>query len=374
MATKFLEPGGDIDFTAAGGVNGFWQTNSGVTVVSDFVHGGHVKSLKVPSGTFNSIDSPTNSIADAGTRISFYVYFTALPSAATKQNFALFKTSVINSFSISITDTGVLQLWNGYNSNQIGSNGSTLSTGVWYRISLAYTITSSSVNRFELFVNGVSSISITNTTITTTGATFVRFGNNTVNTTDFRLSDIYTDDSSSLVDTGDMWVTAKRPNANGTTNGFTTQIGAGGSGYGTGHSSQVNERPLSTTNGWSIVGSGSAVTEEYNIESKSAGDIDISTKTIIDWIGWVSVNSLVGETINIIIDGANVSQATNNTITIYQKVKGSASYPSGSGADIGIQTDTTVTTVNLYECGILVAFTSVTPVVSSGASFLFKMI
>ncbi|WP_323162301.1 hypothetical protein, partial [Pseudomonas fluorescens] len=79
------------------------------------------------------------------------------------------------------------------------------------------------------------------------------------------------DDSSALTDPGNIWVAAKRPNANGTTNGFTTQIGSGGSGYGSGHSPQVNERALSTTNGWSMVGAGAAVTEEYNIESKSTG-------------------------------------------------------------------------------------------------------
>ena len=182
-----------------------------------------------------------------------------------------------NIASVKITSTGVLQLWNRLNDNQIGSNGATLSTGQWYSITLAYTIISTSVNRFELFVNSVSTISVTNATLTSTGSTGVKIGNQNNNATlDFRTSDHYVDDSSSLTDTGDIWVTAKRPVSNGTTNGFSTQIGSGGSGYGSGHSPQVNERPLSTTNGWSMVGAGSAVTEEYNIEGKSVGDINIS--------------------------------------------------------------------------------------------------
>src|SRR6185436_9856514 len=120
-----------------------------------------------------------------------------------------------------------------------------------------------------------------------------------------RSSDHYVDSSASLTDTGNIWVTAKRPNANGTTNGFTTQIGSGGSGYGTGHSPQVNERVLSTTNGWSMVGAGSAVTEEYNIESAAAGDIDISSANYVDVMGWVYASSLVNETASIIVNGVS---------------------------------------------------------------------
>ena len=59
------------------------------------------------------------------------------------------------------------------------------------------------------------------------------------------------------LDPGAILVTAKRPFTNGTTeDGFTTQIGASGSGYGSGHTPQVNERPLSQTNGWSVIGAG----------------------------------------------------------------------------------------------------------------------
>ena len=173
---------------------------------------------------------------------------------------------------------------------------------------------------------------------------------------DFRTSDHYVDNSSSLTDTGNIWVTAKRPVSNGTTNGFTTQIGSGGSSYGSGHSPQVNERPLSTTNGWSMVGAGSAVTEEYNIEAKNVGDIDLSKATIVDWLGWVSASSLAGETGNIILGGSSVAQAITSTATLYTAIKGSATYPAGTGTDIGFQTTTALTTVSLYECGVVVAY------------------
>ncbi len=174
---------------------------------------------------------------------------------------------------------------------------------------------------------------------------------------------MYVDSGSNLKDPGNIWVTAKRPNANGTANNFSTQVGSGGSGYGTGHSPQVNERPLSTTNGWSVVGAGSAVTEEYNVENTAAGDIDISNPniSIIDVAGWVNASSLVGETTNIILNGSSLSQAITSTNTTYTKFAGSPIYPLGAGADIGIQTDTSLTTVTLNELGVMVAYIPYVP-------------
>lgn len=361
MAVKLLEPGGDADFvgTSAGGTNSFWTRNSGaVAVATDFVHGGHVKSLKYRPATNDSIISRTAILDDAGRRISFYVYIAVLPTG-TRTLVALLNNGLgTYGALLKVTSSGVLQLMKNDGTTQIGSNGATLSTGTWYRICLSYTITSSSVNRFEVFVNAVSSISATNASSISTGSDTLLLGSDAGSdaTWDFRTSDHYVDDSSALTDTGDIWVTAKRPNANGTTNNFSTQIGAGGSGYGTGHSPQVNERALSTTNGWSIINAGSAVTEEYNIESKATGDIAIGSGTIIDWMGWVSIKALTTETISIVLDGANVSQGINTTITLYTAIKGSSTYPSGGGADIGVITSNTVTTVSLYECGIVVAF------------------
>jgi hypothetical protein len=82
-------------------------------------------------------------------------------------------------------------------------------------------------------------------------------------------------------------------------------------------------------------------------------------------MGWVSTKALVGETVNVILDGANVAQAITSTITMYLKVKGSSTYPSGTGADIGIQTDTSLTTVSLYECGVVVAYIPATGTINS---------
>lgn len=353
MATTFLEPGGDADF-AVTTTNGFWSNAINSPVIStDFVHGNHIKSIKYSPGV-RMLSGKIGVIQDTGSRISFYIYLVTLPNSTAT---ILRLTNNLASFvvGLKLTTGGVLQLFE--NTNKIGGDGATLSTGVWYRISLAYIITNTTDNRFEVFKDGVQTISVTNATITSTGTDRFFIGNENTNATlDFRSSDHYVDDSSSLTDTGDIWVTAKRPNANGTTNGFTTQIGSGGSGYSSGHSPQVNERPLSTTNGWSMVGAGSAVTEEYNIESKSTGDFDLTNANIVDYIGWVSASSLVSETASIIVNGASSNISLTSTPKVFTKVAGSTSYPAGTGTDIGITTDTTLTTVSLYECGILVAF------------------
>lgn len=359
MATKFLEPGGDATFDLNASI-GFWSyLGGGATLVSDFVHGVHQKSIRHFSTTVDTRSQVNNVVQDTGTRMSVYIYLSALPTATA----CLFGNYW---FQVRITSAGVLQLWS--NSAYLGISGSTLSTGQWYRLSIAYTITSTTVNEFRVFKNGVSDMSATNVTLTAVGGAFSVGSVAADATFDFRASDHYVDDSSSLTDTGDIWVTAKRPNANGTTNGFSTQIGSGGSGYGTGHSPQVNERALSTTNGWSMVGAGAAVTEEYNIEAKGTGDIDISAATIVDWLGWVSVSALAGTpTIQIILDGANNAQAINTTITLYTKIKGSSTYPTGTGADIGIVTGTDLTTESFYECGVIVSYI---PAVPSGPANL----
>lgn len=357
MATKFLEPGGDADFAVnISTANGFWGAFANGTIATDFVHGTHVKSIRCAPGGFNRLFTPPGVAADAGTRVSFYLYLVALPSADAMILQASNAGSGTVIFKLMLTSVGVLKIIDPNTLIQKGTNGTTLSTGTWYRISVAYTFTSTTVNRVEQFVNGISSISITNASWTAIGTDNFGFGNNDGNSTlDVRNSDFYVDNSSSLTDPGDIWVTAKRPFSNGTTNGFTTQVGAGGSGYGTGHAPQVNERPLSTTNGWSMVGAGSAITEEYTIEGASVGDMDISGKTLVDWAAWVSSGATVGELASIITGGARSTYQCGTVTRLVTAYKGSTTYPAG-GTDVGVLTTTALSTLSLFEAGVLIAF------------------
>lgn len=353
MAIKFLEPGGDADMSA---LMIFWPFGTGVvTSDTDFVHGNHQRSNRYRPSNQDTISPPIGIVADTGARISTYFYFNALPAATSSFCNIRKNDSTTNVVTLRVTSGGVLQLWNQVTA-QIGTNGPTLTAGVWYRISIAYTITSTSVNRFEVFVNGVSAISVTNATIATTGSSMVYFGNLTsASTLDLRSSDHYIDDSNSLLDTGDVWVTAKRPFSNGTLNEFTTQIGSGGSGYGSGHASQVNERPRLDTNGWSI-NSASLKTEEYSIESAATGDIDISKKTILGFTGWLRAKtSTNGITANIVVAGSITNVTLNSFYDTISKVVTSTTYPTGN-TDIGMDNNSVNLLMSLAECGVIVAY------------------
>lgn len=356
MTVTFLEPGGDATLNVASGSgNGLWGMIVGVpTVATDFVHGNHLRSIQYGVNSSQKAVTPVGTLADTGSRISFYLNIKTYPNATF--SFSRLQSSAGGALiNLRITTTGILQLWN-QTTAQIGTDGPTLATGSWYRISLAYTITSTTVNRFELFVDAVSAVSVTNATITATGTSQLALGDQETNTVvDFRTSDHYLDNSNSLIDTGDIWVTAKRPNANGTANNFTTQIGAGGSGYGSGHSPQVNERIISQTNGWSMVGAGAVVTEEYTVEDAGTGDMSITGKTIVDWHAWIDGNAAVGELASIIAGGTSSSYTCTAAARVVTLAKGSTIYPVG-GTDVGMITDTSLTTVRLFECGVMIAF------------------
>lgn len=363
MATLFLEPGGDATFDASS----IWTVHAGTpAIATDFVHGGHIKSIKYRPANGDTLRK--SAILGNSGRFSFYIYINAYPS--TDVRFVNLKLTADGTtiVKVTISNTGVVKLFE--NSAQIGSNGSILSTGTWYRLCLAWNLSSTTVNSIKLFKDGVVDITVTNATLTTINPVDIYIGNkDTDSTLDFRSSDHYIDDSNAMTDPGNIWVTAKRPNANGSVNNFTTQIGAGGSGYGTGHSPQVNERALSTTNGWSMIGAGSAVTEEYSIENSSTGDIDISTATIVDFMGWIFAKAALSETGSIIVANVSSNVALTSTNTMFIKIAGSTTYPAGN-TDIGIITATTVTTVSLYEAGIIVAY--IPAVVTTGNILGYK--
>lgn len=370
MAVKFLDPGGDADFLI-GTTNGHWNNSNSAVVASDFVVsipsvGAHQKSLSLPVAAAAScyISSDDGAITPAGTRISFRLYIVALPTGTKGIMAYTGAAGGTTRISIKLTSAGVLQLWNGDTTAQIGSNGSTLATGQWYRISFATVLTSTTVNQFRLFVEGNLDISVSNASIASTSVSDLVFGNKSVSgdaTFNFRVSDIYADDSTALTDPGNIYVTAKRPFANGSLNEWTTQIGAGGSGYGSGHAPQVNERALSTTNGWSITNAAKK-TEEYSIEGITAGDFNLTGAAILDFLGWVSAKVASASTGNIIVAGVATNISVTTSFTYFEKVAGSQTYPAGN-TDIGMDTNTVNQLFSLAECGIIIAF--IPPVNSS---------
>lgn len=373
MATvTFLEPGTDAtqDFT-------FWQggtdaTGTGATLTSatDQAHTGS-RSIKSFLGSATSSDAiawtGNGFLADAGTCLSMWVRFAGLPTV-TKTAFLQLSDNGFNNniIDLGLTTTGTIACGS-EGVGLLGTGTAVVVAATWTRVSVSYTITDTTHYAIKIYVNGVLDQSLTQTagTLVHVGTSVIVVGGCPDSSAGFPgsdanftvwLDDIYVDNRSDLTDCGDVRVTAKRPFANGTTNGFSTQVGAGGSGYGTGHAPQVNEQPLSQTNGWSMVGAGSAITEEYNIEPAGTGDVDVTARSLPGFIGWVFAKSLAGETGSIIVDGASSSIALTSTATAFFKASNAGTYPKGTGTDIGIVTDTSLTTVSLYECGVLVAY------------------
>lgn len=353
--TKFIEAGFSATFSS------LFYTNTTGTVASATDHpvamtGG--RSLKCSSGAGNATAGArkTGIMADAGRRGSFSFIIDTIPTTMANI-FMITQSGGTNVFRIRLNTNGKLQ-FEGIGATAV--NGTTvLAVNTRYRISFGYTLTNTTTYRFDVYVDGVSQGSATAGTLTNTTSDRIYVGFSSAPGANINAwyGDIYIDDGTDYADVGDIRVTAKRPNANGTTNGFTTQIGSGGSGYGSGHSPQVNERALFTPNGWSIIGAGSAVTEEYNIESAATGDVDISAATIRDYTGWVYAKALASETGQIIVNGASSNISLVSSDTLFTKIAGSTTYPAGTGTDIGIVTDTTLTTVSLYEAGVMVAYT-----------------
>lgn len=353
--TTFMEAGSD----ATQGLEFYQSTTGAVTSESTIVYTG-TRSIKLDTGNPAAnaqVITPNGSVSDSGTRATWRFRFATLPG--TIGNTFAFQTAGggSNVFTVRVNTSGTLNL------NAIGAstvNGTTaMSVNTWYRISVAYVITSSTNFEMRLYLNGVLEASISSSgTLTNTGTSVIRMGGNTnwgVDRIQY-IDDVYIDDGTTLDDIGDIRVTNRRPISNGTTNGYTTQIGSGGSSYGTGHAPQVNEQPLSTTNGWSMVGAGAAVTEEYNIEREHVGDVDLSSVRFVDFAGWLYSASTGSQTAQIILNNATSNISLTTTNTMFTKFAGSPTYPPGTGTDIGQITSTDLQTVSLYEAGVLVAY------------------
>lgn len=365
-ATQFIESG-----SAATQDMSFYQLNqsSGTGSVSSSSQAvlGSVRSIAVATGASNGsggIYSP-NVMADAGRRMTFGFRFTGTPApsggaGSTFLSIDNFGTESI-SFCFGLTAAGKIVLMNG-TGTQLAIGTTVLSASTDYRISLAYTITSTTVNTITLYINGVSEIAATNVTVSTTGTS--AFGldvGDTGWTAGSNLTCYYAHvfvDNGTTGDPGNIQVTAKRAYANGTTNNFATNGSA--SGYGSGNAEYVNTRPINSSDYVSVTPT-SAKTEEYNIEPANTGDVNLTGVTIVDSMGWISAN--IASTSNtpvdkIILNGTSTTVTMATSFATYTQIAGSTSYPAGSGSDIGMSAQYTTTghLVKMDGAGIIVAY------------------
>lgn len=342
----------------------FYASSTGtVASATDQAHTGP-RSIKLSTGagpTTANIRTGTGVLADTGTRVSRWLYFDTLPAVTSNVTIGLKTDAATSVWRLQLNTLGNVVC------TPLGATAVTgatvLAVNTWYQLSIAYTITDATHFRFDFYVNGVSQGSVTAGTLTNVGSSILQMNAPSGWGANINVwcDDIYVDDGTDYADPGPVRVTHKRPNANGAANNFSTQIGAGGSGYGSGHAPQVNEQPLSQTNGWSMIGAGSAITEEYLVENTTTGDVSLQQIAIVGVMGWIFAKSALAETGQIVVDGAATNIALTTTATLFTKVSATPTlFPSGSGADIGIVTSTTVTTVSLYEAGVLIAYIPVT--------------
>lgn len=357
--TTLLEPGG-----SASGLLTYPSGNAftNVTVDTTVKRNGYSSIACAGSGFFTQ----DNVVADAGSLVSAYVRFSSTTPASIT-SFMMSETSGNGSgrVGIGLNTNGTLHLCLKGGTAKDGTT--VLAPNTWYRISIFFQVISTSSYSATVYINGVAEVSSSSATdgvLSGNGSSCMSFGANASSLDSFSspdtsvtvwFSDIYADNRTTNTDCGNINVTAKRPFSAGATNGFSTQIGAGGSGYGSGHAPQVNERPGSVTNGWSAVVSGVAATEEYTIEGLSVGDADLTGATIVDYMGWIQAASTVSETASMVVNGVSSNVALTATTAGFTKAAGSTAYPSGNTA-IGLITTTAAATVKLFECGINVAY------------------
>ena len=339
MATIFMET---PDATQA---KEFWTTVVGAVTYDTGQKKSGLASWKADSGAGNAAAylRKTAILADAGRRISVYFRFNAFPANVMSILTLFDSTEGLWSLEVQVNPSGVLSFE--------GVTGSTLSTGIWYRICLAYTITSSTISEFRVYLNGILDITKSNIA-NRTDSSAIRIGwrdspgaNKVLN-----FHHVYVDDSAALTDIGDIRVTAKLPNAV-VHDDFDGSTGA------------VNERPISEANLQSHTDT-TQVHQDYDIETAAGGDVDISADTQIAlsfWV-WAADGSGANGTPKLIYQ-ADTEQAISLVATpsLFTKIVDTAIYPSAGTSVIGMESTGAGADTFFYEGGVLVAYKVAAP-------------
>ena len=340
----FIEPGTD----ATGDLKLFTSTTGLVTSDTTVAHTGP-RSIRADSGNPANFAMVRKDgvLADSGRRISFYFQYAAAP-AATLNIVRLLAggTNVTGGGqgTLSLTSANKLLLY--------GQSGTTtLAPNTWYRITLSYKISSTSVNEFRLYLNGTLEATRSNLALVAVGTNNLQLGwvGTTAGTSKLcYLDDIYIDDGADLSDTGDVRVTAKLP-AGDTVSTFGTAVGANppsGSRY-----TNENERPLNVANGWTSSGAGQS--ERYLLQGPAEGDVNVSGFVLLGYSGWIYAKRSAAGSENMVINGTVVTKSLTTSAAMYTQTVSGTGYPS-SVAGIGV--DASASGVTLYESGAVIAY------------------
>jgi murein DD-endopeptidase MepM/ murein hydrolase activator NlpD len=366
----FMDSGGDATgqvFTTSGGF--FDGPSSGTQSIDNTTSETGPDSIKFTDGASGSYISKIGALNDSGRRISAYFKFDSFP-VSTHNIFYLSATSgPAEVIALDITSGGVLYIDSG-GGTQVGANGSTLTTGQWYRIDFSYKITSTTNYSANVYVNGVLSTSYSQTSggtalgRTGTADLYIGLGSpfGASDTIVEHMDDIYVDSGTDLSDPGNVHVTAKLPIANGATNGFTTSgtpSGYTACGDGSGHCRYVNERPLNTSA--FVTGLRTATNNEsFSIQGPAQGDVNISGDNYIADEAWVYAETSTSGCTGTEMYSANNTPSVTLTTSyrMYTNIQTTPYYPNDPTA-VGITHCTNGSgtfTVNLAEAGVQIAY------------------
>lgn len=324
----------------------FWGSTTGtITYDSTLATKSGLASWKCDSASNATARLRTGTLVNPARAVAYY-QFTDLPTSTTSI-LGIFNGS--QTVQLKITSGGVLQLFDNAGS-QVGSNGSTLSTGIWHRICLVLD-RGASTQDGKVFLDGNEDISATSIDDGTGSFDEVIFGwfgaagtNKVVN-----VQHAYVDDVTDLTDPGDVRVTAKLPTNSGGTNGWDGEQASG---------AEVNDRPIDETTGHLHAGSDDQV-ESSDIQAVGAGDVDITGETILGHTGWVWADrtSGGGGSPSILVNDAETAIALAvGAPDIFVDVNTSAGYPSGGTDEIGMHSTNGSADTNWYEGGIMIAY------------------
>lgn len=275
-------------------------------------------------------------------RLSIWVRFVDLPTNTTR---FLRTNGGVQNASIAITSGGVLQVHD-RNDNQVGSDGSTLSAGVWYELTVATDGTNSDLN-LTLYLNKVLDITVDNI-LTGTGPddweigwTEAPGGNNEV----MNFQHVYLDDVTDESDTGDVRVTIKLPTETGGLDGWDGSNGT------------IADRPIDNSTFRSHTGTDDQV-DSSDIQAAGVGDVDITGETLLGHLGWVWAdrgNGGSGSPSILVSDAETLITLLAGTEVMYTKVITSSGYPSGTN-QIGMHSTNAGADTLWYEGGVMIAY------------------
>jgi hypothetical protein len=332
-----------------------WPARSGtVTVDSTIKRGSNLGSWKLNTSspaTVAYMNTPTGVISDAGARISAWVYFPAIPTVA-----ALFflarpsgGTSGFGGVGINLNPTGKLSL-TGMNSGG-GSvspvyGNTVIQPNTWYRLSLAYTITSATVWTANAYINGVLEVSNPGGGAIATGTSIVQvwFNSNLGANVVVYVDELFIDNGTDLGDPGQggtLGVTAKLPTTVNDNN-WTLVAGTGA----------INERPTSTANNIAC-NVASALLQTYNVQAANVGDLDISPFIQLGYMGWATIYNVTHSAEALVVSGIIYPITAGAAWTYY--FSATAGLYVNTGAAIGARSSGAAN-INLGDCGVTVAY------------------